>query len=57
MGLVDIIVASDGSDVEGGIDKGLGDEGLLDNRWSQALAAYKRDFLFDSHRRRQLLLP
>ena len=29
----------------------------MDNRWSQALAACRRDFLFVSHRRRQLFLP
>ena len=38
--------------MEGGIDKGLGGEGLLDNRWSQALATCRRDSLFVSHKRR-----
>ena len=47
--MVDIVAASDESDVEGGINRGLGGEGLLDNCWSQALAACRRDFLFDSH--------
>ena len=51
------MTAPDDSDVEGGIDRALGDERLLDNRWSQALAACRRDFLFVSHRRRQLFLP
>ena len=32
--MLDIATVADDSDVEGGIDKGLGDEGLLDNRWS-----------------------
>ena len=32
IGLVDIMVSSDELDVEGGIDRGLGGEGLLDNR-------------------------
>ena len=40
--MLDTATVSDDSYVEGGIDKGLGDEGLLDNRWSQALAAYTR---------------
>ena len=37
--------------MEGGIDRGLGGEGLLDNRWIQALVACRRDFMFDSLRR------
>ena len=40
--------------MEGGINRGLGDEGLLDNRWNQALATCRLD---SSHKRRQLLLP
>ena len=51
------MISSDDSDVEGGIDRGLGDEGLLDNHWSQALVACRPDFLFVSHRQHQLLLP
>ena len=32
--IIDITAALDESDVEGGIDRGLGGEGLLDNHWS-----------------------
>ena len=37
-GLHDIATAPDESDEEWGIDRALGDEGLLDSSWSQALA-------------------
>ena len=55
--MLDIVITSDDSDVEGVINRGLGDEGLLDNHWSQALVACRQDFQFVSHKRRQLLLP
>ena len=57
MGLFDIATASSKSDAERGVKRVLGKGGLLENRRSQALAARRRDFLFDSHRRRQLLGP
>ena len=37
IGLHDIATAPDESDVEWGIDRALGDRGLLDSGWSQAL--------------------
>ena len=40
--MLDIVTAPNESDVEGGIDRGLGDEGLLHNCWSQALAAQRK---------------
>ena len=43
------------SNVEWGVERFLGNGGLLENRCSQALAARRRGFLFVSHRRRQLL--
>ena len=36
----------DESNVECEINRAPGDEGLLDSRWSQALANRRRDFLF-----------
>ena len=41
------MTAPDKSDVESGIKRAPGDEGLLDSRWSQALANRRREFLFD----------
>ena len=41
------MTAPDELDVEWGIDRAPGDQGLLDSRWSQALANRQRDFLFD----------
>ena len=41
----------------GELVRAIGGGGLLDSRWSQALAHRRLDFLFDSHRRRQLSLP
>ena len=55
--MLDIMTASDDSDVEGGIDRRLGDEDLQDNHWSQAPVACRRDILFVSHGQTQLLLP
>ena len=42
--MLDIVTAPNESYVEGGIDRGLGDEGLLHNCWSQALAAVDETF-------------
>ena len=48
---------SNESDVERGTVGAIGGEGLLESRWSQALARRRCDFLFDSHRRCQFSLP
>ena len=42
-----IATAPNKSGVEWGINLAPGDEGLLESRWSQALANYRRFFLFD----------
>ena len=50
--------ASGRSNAEGGIERVPGNGGaLLENRCSQALATRRRDFLFVSHRQRQILGP
>ena len=43
------------SDAEGGVERVLGNGRLLENRFSQALAAHRKDFLFASHIQYQLL--
>ena len=48
--MLDIATAPDESDVEEGIDRGLGDEGLLNNHGSQALTACRGNFLFGSQK-------
>ena len=44
-------------DVEMGTVRATGAEGLLESHWSQSLAHRRCDFLFDSHKQRQLSLP
>ena len=48
---------SDKSDVGMGTVEAVGGEGMLDSCRSQALARRRCDFLFDSHRQRQLSIP
>ena len=50
-----IATASGRSNAKGGVERALCNGGMLENRYSQPLAAHCRDFLFVTHRRRQLL--